>query len=145
MKPDNFTRSADMNHHIILTNLSISHSRLWMQSSFLLRQRRAAIRFLLRRRTSCTKSSCSRVRHCVFSICWKSLRLSDTIPSTENGSCICARSWGKNQSVCIWCRVLKAPELQYLLKMFSFLCLQFHFNSLQNLHHSITFKLGVLK
>ncbi len=59
-----------------------------MQSSFRLRQRRAAIRFLFRLRMSCTTSSCSRVKHCCFSICWKSFLLRDTIWSTESGSAI---------------------------------------------------------
>ncbi len=71
-----------------LTSFSISHSRLYMQSSFRLRQRRAAIRFLFRLRMSCTTSSCSRVKHCCFSICWKSFLLRDTIWSTESGSAI---------------------------------------------------------
>lgn len=69
-----------------LTNLRISHSRFWMQSSFLLRQRCAAIRFLLRRRTSWMNSSCSEVSLCIFIIIWKSFLGRSVIWSTGKGS-----------------------------------------------------------
>lgn len=83
----------------MLTSFSISHSRFCMQSSFRLRQRRAAIRFLLRLRMSCTTSSCSRVKHCCFSICWKSFLLRDTIWSTESGSAI----WSERTQMLHYC------------------------------------------
>lgn len=68
------------------TSLLISHCRLYMQSNFLLRQRWAARRFLLRRLISWTNSSCSRVKTCCFSNCWKSFLLRSTIQSTEKGN-----------------------------------------------------------
>lgn len=71
------------------TSLRISHSRLRMQSSFLFRQRWAAMRFLLRRRTSWINSSCSDVSLCIFTIIWKSLRGRFVIWSTGKGSLIC--------------------------------------------------------
>lgn len=71
---------------LLCTNLLISHWRLYMQSSFLFRQRRAARRFLLRRLTSYTNSSCSRVKTCCFRSCWNSFLLRSTTQSTGNGS-----------------------------------------------------------
>lgn len=70
-------------------SLLISHCRLYKQSSFLLRQRWAARRFLLRRLISWTNSNCSRVKTCCFSSCWKSFLPRSTIQSTENGNCTC--------------------------------------------------------
>lgn len=69
-----------------LTNFLISHSRFRMQSSFLLRQRCAAIRFLLRRLTSWINSSCSEVSLCIFTNIWKSFRGRFVIWSTGKGS-----------------------------------------------------------
>lgn len=68
------------------TSLRISLSRFWMQSSFLLRQRWAAIRFLLRRRMSWMNSSCSEVSLCILMRIWKSLRGRLVIWSTGKGS-----------------------------------------------------------
>lgn len=76
--------------YVSSTSLVISHCRLYMQSSFLLRQRWAARRFLLRRLMSWTNSSCSCVKTCCFSSCWKSFLLKSTTQSTENGKC----TWG---------------------------------------------------
>lgn len=69
-----------------LTNLRISHSKFWMQSSFLLRQRWAAMRFLLRRRTSWMNSNCSEVSLCILIIIWKSFLGRSVIWSTGKGS-----------------------------------------------------------
>lgn len=69
-----------------LTSLRISHSKFWMQSSFLLRQRWAAMRFLLRRRTSWMYSSCSEVSLCILIIIWKSFLGRSVIWSTGKGS-----------------------------------------------------------
>lgn len=73
----------------VFTSLCISHSRFRMQSSFLLRQRWAAMRFLLRLRMSWMYSSCSEVSLCIFTIIWKSLRGRFVIWSTGNGSLTC--------------------------------------------------------
>lgn len=62
-----------------LFNVLISRSRWCMLSSFLFRQRCAATRFLLRRRTSCTNSSWSWVSWWFLRSCWKALRLSAEI------------------------------------------------------------------
>lgn len=69
-----------------LTSFRISHSRFRMQSSFLLRQRCAAMRFLLRRLTSWINSSCSEVSLCIFTNIWKSFRGRFVIWSTGKGS-----------------------------------------------------------
>lgn len=69
-----------------LTSFLISHSRFRMQSSFLLRQRCAAMRFLLRRLTSWINSSCSEVSLCIFTNIWKSFRGRFVIWSTGKGS-----------------------------------------------------------
>lgn len=72
-----------------LTSFLISHSRFMMQSSFLLRQRCAAMRFLLRRLMSWMNSSCSEVSLCIFTIIWKSFRGRFVIWSTGKGSLTC--------------------------------------------------------
>lgn len=69
-----------------LTSFLISHSRFRIQSSFLLRQRWAAMRFLLRRLTSWINSSCSEVSLCIFNNIWKSFRGRFVIWSTGKGS-----------------------------------------------------------
>lgn len=69
-----------------LTSFLISHSRFRMQSSFLLRQRCAAMRFLLRRLMSWMNSSCSEVSLCIFTNIWKSFRGRFVIWSTGKGS-----------------------------------------------------------
>lgn len=69
-----------------LTSFLISHSKFMIQSSFLLRQRCAAMRFLLRRLTSWMNSSCSDVSLCIFTNIWKSLRGRFVIWSTGKGS-----------------------------------------------------------
>lgn len=69
-----------------LTSFLISHSKFRMQSSFLLRQRWAAMRFLLRRLTSWMNSSCSEVSLCIFNNIWKSFRGRFVIWSTGKGS-----------------------------------------------------------
>lgn len=69
-----------------LTSLRISHSKFWMQSNFLLRQRWAAMRFLLRRRTSWMNSNCSEVSLCILTIIWKSFLGRSVIWSTGKGS-----------------------------------------------------------
>lgn len=74
---------------VLPTSLWISRSRFWMQSSFLFRQRWAAMRFLLRRLISWMKSSWSEVSLCIFTISWKSFRGSSVIWSNENGSFTC--------------------------------------------------------
>ncbi len=71
-----------------------------MQSSFLLRQRWAAMRFLLRLRMSWINSSCSEVSLCIFTIIWKSLRGRFVIWSTGNGSLTCEDI--HEQSVILW-------------------------------------------
>lgn len=72
-----------------LTSFLTSLCSCSMLSTFLLRQRRAAARFLLRLRMSWTNSSCSLLSLLCFRSCWKALRLSAEMCSTENGSCIC--------------------------------------------------------
>lgn len=69
-----------------LTSFLISHSRFRMQSSFLLRQRCAAMRFLLRRLTSWMNSSCSDVSLCILTNIWKSFRGRFVIWSIGKGS-----------------------------------------------------------
>lgn len=77
------------------TSLRISPSRFWMQSSFLFRQRWAAMRFLLRRRMSWINSSCSEVSLCILMRIWKSLRGRFVMWSTGKGSF----TWKKDQRV----------------------------------------------
>lgn len=69
-----------------LTSFLISHSKFRIQSSFLLRQRWAAMRFLLLRLTSWINSSCSEVNLCIFNNIWKSFRGRFVIWSTGKGS-----------------------------------------------------------
>lgn len=71
---------------IVHTSLWISLSRFWMQSSFRLRQRWAAMRFLLRRRMSWMNSSCSEDSLCILMRIWKSFRGRLVIWSTGKGS-----------------------------------------------------------
>ena len=76
-----------------LTSFRISHSKFWIQSSFLFRQRWAAMRFLLRLRMSWMNSNCSEVSLCILIIIWKSFLGRSVIWSTGKGSL----TWNQEQ------------------------------------------------
>ncbi|KAF3844392.1 hypothetical protein F7725_007555 [Dissostichus mawsoni] len=91
-RKDRFCHSSDIHTFSWFRSLS---SLFWMQSSFLLRQRCAAMRFLLRRRMSWMNSSCSEVSLCILMRIWKSLRGRDSPDVEPECGDVEKSNWGR--------------------------------------------------